>query len=340
MLIKRYKLPKLALEIIGYLTSSIIIASFSFGFLYLTSSSLMDKVATEESDPQLLYMLGMICILGAMVVFFAFFLLFLGKKISYILSINKGVRILKGDLTFRVECEGDDELTELADTINSFAGELERYKKNEDRLKKEKEVLIKSLSHDIRTPLTSIISYADFIKEKQYQSDEKLERYIEVIQNKAYQIQELTDLLLNVDEKQDKALVETLLEGKVLFEQLISELEGALEDKDFQVVVDKDGLGDFKIRLNAQDMTRVFDNLYSNIIKYADPQEKIGIKVFLREKELTIVQTNRIKDKNIKGTQSCGIGLKSIEQIINKYEGVINVMSHPEHYKIEIRVKV
>jgi signal transduction histidine kinase len=339
-LIKKYKLPKLALEIIGYLTASIMIASFSFSFLYLTSSSLMEKIAPEESDLQLFYMLGMICALGAMVIFFAFFLLFLGKKISYILSINKGVQILKGDITFRVECEGDDELTELADTINIFAAELQRYKENEDRLKKEKEILIKSLSHDIRTPLTSIISYSDFIKSKQYQGDESLDKYIEVIQNKAYQIQELTDLLLNVDEKQDDALGEMVLEGKVFFEQLVSELEGALEYEDFQVDVDKDGLGDFKIRLNVQDMTRVFDNLYSNIIKYANPQEKIWIQIYLQGEELTIVQTNKIKEKNIKGTQSYGIGIKSMEQIIKKYQGEINVMSDPKNYKIEIRVKV
>ena len=98
---KKYRVPKLALEIIGYLVASLIIAIFSFGFLYLTSSSLMDKVSPAEADPQLVYMLGMVCALGAMVVFFAFFLLFLGKKISYILSINKGVQLLKEDLTFR-----------------------------------------------------------------------------------------------------------------------------------------------------------------------------------------------------------------------------------------------
>lgn len=337
---KKYRLPKLALEIIGYLVASIIIAIFSYSFLYFTSSSLIDKVSPEESDPQLLYMLGMVCTLGAMVVFFAFFLLFLGKKISYILSINKGVQLLKEDLAFRVECEGNDELTELVGTINSFAGELERYKENEERLKKEKEALIRSLSHDIRTPLTAIISYADFIKTKQYKSDEKLEIYTEVIQNKAYQIQEITDLLLNIDEKQNDAIEEMLLEGKIFFGQLISELEGALEDKDFQVDLDEAGLDDFKIRLNVQDMTRIFDNLYSNIIKYADPERKVGISIFLKEEYLTIIQTNEVKDKKTKGIQSYGIGLKSIKQIIKKYKGEVNVTSDLKRYKIEIKIKV
>lgn len=318
-----------------------IIASFSFGFLYLTSVSLVERAAGKEAEPQLLYGIGMICVLAAMVVFFAFFLLFIGQKIAYILSINKGVQILKGgDLTFRIECSGDDELSELADTINSFAEALEGYRQNEDRMKKEKEALIRSLSHDIRTPLTAIISYTDFIKNKKYDSDEKLESYIQVIQNKAYQIQELTDLLLNAGKREDEALEETILKGELLFEQFISELEGALEDKDFQVDVEQFELGDFKTRVNVQDMTRIFDNLYSNIIKYADPQEKIGLQVFLEEGYVTVIQTNRIKDKKTKGTQSYGIGLKNIEQIVRKYEGRINIMSDPKHYKIEIKIKV
>lgn len=338
---KGYRLPKLALEIIGYVVTSAIIASFSFGFLYLTSISLVERVAGKEVEPQFLYGLGMICTLAAMVVFFAFFLLFIGQKIAYILSINKGVQLLRGgDLTFRIACSGDDELCELADTINSFAEALQSYRQNEERLKKEKEAFIRSLSHDIRTPLTAIISYSDFIKSKKYDSDEKLESYINVIQNKAHQIQELTDLLLNLDKRQDEGSRETLLEGKLLFEQFISELEGALEDKDFQVEIDKLGLIDFKTHVNVQDITRVFDNLYSNIIKYADPQENIGIHIFLEKGYLTIIQTNRIKDKKTKGTESYGIGLKNIEEIVRKYEGEIKVVSDTKCYKIEMKIKV
>nr|WP_300004078.1 HAMP domain-containing sensor histidine kinase [Tissierella sp.] len=339
-MIKGFKLPKLALNIIGYLTSSVVIAFFSFGFLYFTSSALIERSAPGELDPQLSYMIVMICALGSMVVFFAFFLLFLGKKISYILSINKGVQILKNDLTFSIETQGDDELAQLAETINSFAGELDRYKKNEDKLKKEKQSLTRSLSHDIRTPLTAIISYADFIKEKQYKNDENLERYIEVIQTKADQIKDLTDLLLDVDQRKVDITDEPIVEGKLLFQQFISELEGALEDKDFNVDLDKNGLRDFKIRINIQDVTRIFDNLYSNIIKYADPKEKIGIKVFLKENYLIIEQSNKIKKKDIKKSQSHGIGLKSIEQIIKKYKGDMNVTKSPEYYKIELKIEI
>lgn len=338
---KGYRLPKLALEVIGYVVTSAIIASFSFGFLYLTSISLVEKVAGKEVEPQFLYGLGMICTLAAMVVFFAFSLLFIGQKIAYILSINEGVQRLKGgDLTFRITCSGDDELCKLADTINSFAEALQTYRQNEERLKKEKEAFIRSLSHDIRTPLTAIISYSDFIKNKKYDSDEKLESYIKVIQSKAHQIQELTDLLLNVDKRQDEVSKEPLLEGKLLFEQFISEVEGALEDESFQVEVDTLGLVDFKTHVNIQDISRIFDNLYSNIIKYADPQEKIYIHSSLKEGYLTILQTNKIKDKTTKGTQSYGIGLKSIEQIVRKYEGEIKIILDTKCYKIKMKIKV
>ncbi|MGL5379557.1 HAMP domain-containing sensor histidine kinase, partial [Clostridium sp.] len=257
---KKFNFPKLALELIGYLITSIVIASFSFCFLYFISISIGEKAiengfydSSTISDPEFLYWLQLICILATIIIFFTFFLLFLGQKISYILSITNAIQILKeGDLSFKIDSIGNDELTDLADTINSFSMALKNYRENEERLKKEKDELIRSLSHDIRTPLTAIISYSDFIKDKKYNSPEKLNSYIEIIQNKAYQIQDLSSLLLNPNSTQDKSSDNSLLDGKLLFEQFISEFTDALEDNDFKIDLDKLGLINFKTKVNVQ----------------------------------------------------------------------------------------
>lgn len=348
ILIKRYKIPKLGLELIGYLLTSVIIASFSFAFLYYTATSFAEKLvekgyysAYSISDPGFLSWLKLICILATLIIFFVFFLFFLGEKISYISYITKSIQILKsGNLNFRINSVGNNELSELANNINSFSVALQNHMENEEKLKKEKEELIRSLSHDIRTPLTAIISYSDFIKNKNYDSNEKLENYIEIIQNKAYQIQELTNLLLNTDTVHNNSLESSILEGKLMFEQFISELADALEDNNFYVEIDNLALVDFKTRINAQDIARIFDNLYSNIIKYADNNEKINLKIFITNNILTLTQTNTIKDKINKNVESHGIGLKNIKKIVEGYNGKMNYSIKNKIYKIKIKLPI
>lgn len=343
-----YKLPKLALELIGYMLTSFIIANFSFAFLYFTSLALIEKsslsgITYSESMPnnQFLYWLKLACFIATLIVFFTFFLLFFGQKIAYILSITKAVQVLKeGNLDFRIECVGDDEISELADTINSFAQALQNHIQNENTLKKEKEMLIRSLSHDIRTPLTAIISYSDFIKNNKYDSEEKLEYYIRTIQSKAYQIQELTNLLLNSDTNPSENSEHPLLEGKVMFRQFLSEFADALEDEHFEVELNLLGLIDFKTHFDVQDISRIFDNLYSNIIKYADPKEKISLKIFLTTDSLVLIQSNAIKDQKNNVVESYGIGLKSIQQILSKYQGEMYSKITHQTYTIEIKFKL
>lgn len=345
---KKFNIPKLALELIGYLTTSIIIASFSFCFLYFISISIGEKAIDNGfyassiiSDPEFTYWLQLICILAAIIIFLTFFLLFLGQKISYILSITKAIQILKeGDLSFKVDSIGNDELTDLADTINSFSRALQIHRENEENLKKEKDSLIRSLSHDIRTPLTAIISYSDFIKNEKYDSTEKLNNYIEIIQNKAYQIQDLSTLLLNPNETYNKLSDNSLLDGKLLFEQFINEFIDALEDNGFNIDLDKLGLVNFKTKVNVQDMSRIFDNLYSNILKYADNHEKISLKIFLIDGNIIFIQRNTIKERFNNNIESNGIGLKNIKQIVNAYNGDVNYIISNKIYTIEIKMPI
>lgn len=345
MLTRRYKFPKLALELIGYLITSIIIASFSFAFLFHMTISFVEKLIEKElfnasilSNPKFTYQLSVLCLFASIPIFFTFFLLFLGEKISYILAITTGIRILKsGDLSFQLEIRGNDELSDLADTINSFSRALQNHRQNEELLKKEKEALIRSLSHDIRTPLTVLISYANFIKDRKDQDEEKLMHQIQIIQNKAQQIQELTHLLLNSDSTSTSS-APSLLDGRLMFEQFIDEFVDALEDAGFKLQVDKLGLTDFKTNLSTQDISRIFDNLYSNIIKYADPHHTVCLKIFILNHALILTQTNVVKNKKASSLESHGIGLKNIQQIAATYQGDMHYELTQKLYKIEIKL--
>lgn len=341
-MIKIYKIPKLALEFIGYIALSLIISVFSSTFLFYTSIGLASKAilegkytTTSISEPQFISWLQLICIIAGITIFLAFLIYFLAGKISYILTITKAIESYKaGTLSAEIELIGEDELTELADSFNSFLIALSNHTKNEEKQKLEKDELIRGLSHDIRTPLTAIIAYADFIKNKKYDSEEKLQSYAELIQLKAAKIDELSKAMLDSPNNNEIPL----LEGKIMFEQFISEFEDALEDSGFYINTDILGLTNFKTTLDPQDISRIFDNLYSNIIKYADKKGKISLKSFVRNNEIIILQSNSIKFHNSFKAESHGIGLKNINTILNKYNGEMKYSTINNNYTIEFKI--
>lgn len=343
ILTKRIKISKLALEVIGYLILSLSIAAFSSGFLFSMSMGLVSKAViagnynpSSTSNSNFFSWLQLICIIAGITIFLALFMFFLAGKISYILTITNAIQKYKaGTLDSEIDIIGNDELTELADSFNSFLIALSNHMKNEEQQKNEKEELIRALSHDIRTPLTSIISYSDFIKNKKYDNEEKLEAYAELIQNKAAQIDELTKLLLNQNIEYNNL---QLLDGKLMFQQFINEFCDALDDNGFSINLDTIGLVNFKTNLDPQDISRIFDNLYSNILKYANNKEKINLKLSLRNNKIVLHQSNSINFQRTHKTDSHGIGLKSISSILNKYNGEMNYSITNTTYTFEFKI--
>ncbi|MCS4475053.1 HAMP domain-containing protein [Clostridium botulinum] len=103
----------------------------------------------------------------AVIVFIFGFLFITKRKMNYIEEISKGLlQISKGNLDYRVKRVGNDELALLADNINYMAKELTDKIEKERKIEKAKNDLITNVSHDLRTPLTSIMGYLGLIKEK------------------------------------------------------------------------------------------------------------------------------------------------------------------------------
>lgn len=338
---KKFYIPKLSLKLIGYILISLVTAIFSFAFLYYMSSSIADRFIEKgmasvalTSDPRFLSWLRSVCFCAATVIFFTFFLFFLGQQISYLLSITNAVRMMEGGkLELEINVKGNDELSELADSLNQFSKAFQEHMQHEEFMKKEKQNLVRSLSHDIRTPLTAILSYSDFIQSKRYDTPQKLTEYATIIQEKAYRIKELTDLLLNEEEypaDQEKSLNITLL-----FAQLIGEFSDALLMEGFLVETSVQFHLDLYAALETSDMIRIFDNLYSNIIKYADKSQPIDIALSFRDSRLMLTQTNAVRPApRTTPMTSHGIGLDSIRRILQKYNGTIETKLEDNSFQI------
>ena len=330
---------KLLKEILEILLASTIISLFSFYALYITSTSIVETylynrdmfLNTIQQNITMVWIKS-VCFSAGVFIFISIFLFLFTQKISYLVYIIQGVEHLKqNNMDFTIKVEGDNELTQLAESINYLALSQRELFKQEQNLKKEREEIIRSLSHDIRTPLTSILSYSDYIKNKENLTNEEFKSYINIIQTKAEQIKILTDKLLDKEVK----VLEPIENGKLLMEQLAYEWEEILEEK-FNCNIDLTDCDDFKCIFKIEDLRRIFDNIASNIEKYANPTKNVDLIISHREQKLIITQQNYIKDINTSKIESHKIGLNSITTIVNGYGGTIDIVKDNDIFKIKI----
>lgn len=334
---KKYP-KKLSKEIMGCLLITAIIALFFWGFLYMTANAIAttyllenDILLTKEQLLTLQAWIRSISLLTAVLFFLALFLFLLWQKMAYLQEIIQGVEALRTHrMDFTMPIDGNNELTELAESIN-FLSETERsLRQRETVLRAEKEQLIRDLSHDIRTPLTAMLSYTDYLGRKEMLEQEEMQEYISLIQRKGQQIKALTDRLLNSDNRN----LEVIEDGKLLMEQLAGEWEEILEDT-FICTVDTKKCPVFSGSFDIQELRRIFDNLASNVEKYADLEQPVGLWIDVVDNRLHIYQRNGIKTDTVL-VESNQIGLESIRRIAALYGGTVKVSTDQKNFSIQI----
>lgn len=360
----KWKPSKLGLTLIAYFAIAIGIGMFSYGFLSTTSLAVAQRaveknnIMVEELDKKDIgYWIEMPSFLGAAVVTISILLFMIKEKLSYIISINKSIQSLEGgNLSERVEILGDDELADLAESINSMAIAIESHIDNEEILKKKNAEMVSALSHDIRTPLTSIISYIDFIKEGKCDDIEKQNKYLDIIQSKAYQIKSITDELFEratmmnregfeeeIVYTNDNKIIKSNPNKKesidcgLLIIQIIDEKQDELEEQGFSINLEIGNLRSFNMEVDINDMNRIFDNICSNISKYADKNHRIYFKIENTDEKLFINESNYI-DESEKAVESHGIGIKSCKNIILSYGGRIDTQVNSNVFEINIEI--
>lgn len=333
---------RLSHTILGFLSAAFGISLFLFTSLQSFSRSLFELYVyrnhinlSEDLRMQTYFWINTTGFIISVIFFVILFLIMLAQKISYLKTIIGGVHALRlKGLDYEVLVEGNDELAELAESINYLSRTERMLAEKERHLKEDREILIRSLSHDIRTPLTSMMSYTEYYLQKEDIGKEEIRKYLEIMLSKERKMKELTDLLLD----ETKISKERFEDGLFLIEQLVEEWEEDLEERfhcDIRIQRDKAFVGEFDIR----DLRRLFGNLASNINKYANDKEKIVLDIFIEDTFLCIEQTNT-KLQEIKDVDSHGLGLKNIESIANSYGGDMSISENEESFHIRIRLKV
>lgn len=336
------KTRKLSHEIVGVLAITLFISLFLFQILFLCGGAIADNYCasrdwqlTEEQMYVLESWVLNLSILITVIFFMILFLFLLGERLSYIREIIKGIEALQsGQMDYVVAPEGNNELTRLAESINYLSKTQQEVKEKERVLSEEKEQLIRTLSHDIRTPLTSILSYSELMQSEDAVTKEEQKAYVELVQKKAGQIKELTDVLLEGGRRN----LEMYEDGKLLMMQLVEEFEESLEEA-FELQIDMNGCTAFSGVFDVQELRRIFDNVSSNILKYADPRRPVVLSVTVEDGHLVIKQSNGKVKKQL-AAEGYQIGLSSIKRIAHSYEGQVQIVQDVERFEIYITLSL
>ena len=335
---KRGKRRKLAHEILGLVCLCFVLSLLLYLFITTVGRGLveeycfqndiiMDELDWYDVDNTLRGAGFAISAIFFTVMFFALF----GERLAYVRKITAGVDILRdGNYGKQVELRGNNELTELAEAVNYLSESEKKLKEKEKRLYEEREELIRTLSHDIRTPLTSIMSYTELLGKKETLTVDEQKEYLFLVSKKTEQIKKLTDILLDGGHREP----EYFEDARLLFEQLADEFESELEDR-FQISSELSFVTAFSGNFDVGDLRRIFDNIISNIKKYAEPAEIVELVISKTDTGVAIRQMNSVI-KNKKTSESYKMGLYSIRRIAQNYGGTVEVRDENEKYEILI----
>ena len=228
------------------------------------------------------------------------------KLLNQFAEIKKATNEIKdGNLSASIDTEKMFlDLREEGDAINSIGRGLDNA--IEERLKSERfqTELITNVSHDIKTPLTSIINYVDLLK-KEKPEGEKVKEYLDVLDRQSQRLKKLLQDLLDAS-KASTGNVELHMEkvdAGVLLNQTIGEFEEKLKASDIELKVKMPSTTP-SICADSRYLWRVFDNLMNNICKYGQAGTRAYVNLELHDAKVKISFLNTSKQElNISGEE-------------------------------------
>lgn len=276
------------------------------------------------------------------------------KEVKKFNEIKEGVEIIRnGEIHHTIDIQGDGELAILAANINGITDGLKEAVNNELRSQRLKNELITNVSHDIRTPLTSIITYVDLLKTEKDQS--KLTEYIEILDQKSQRLKTLTDDLFEAAKASSGSIPVNY--EKIDIISLITQGLGELNDKigalelEFKMNHPKDKV---YITADGKLLWRAIENLLSNIFKYALKGsrvyidiEDLGNEVMLTIKNISAYELNISADELMerfkrgdesRSSQGSGLGLSIAKSLIDSQKGSFHIEIDGDLFKAIIKM--
>ncbi len=253
-------------------------------------------------------------------VFLTPILFYINSRIRDILMVSSEILLMaSGDLSHPLPPAGTDEIGMLARELDQLRLTLSDHIRQEDETRKSNQDLITAMSHDLRTPLTILNGYLEILKLKGSDPDTR-SVYLERCLAKSMDIKQLTDRMF------EYALVYEVEESPDFTELPIQFIRECLIDNlDFirlaGFTADSPSLpATGTLHGDETMLKRIFQNLFSNVIKYGDKKTSVSLETEVENEMLTIRLSNAIKQdrSNVSGNQ---IGLKSVKKMVELHSG-------------------
>ncbi|MBR1568056.1 MAG: HAMP domain-containing histidine kinase, partial [Lachnospiraceae bacterium] len=223
----------------------------------------------------------------------------------------------------------------------------------DERMKAE---LITNVSHDIKTPLTSIINYVDLLKREEIDNEE-VRHYIEVLDQKSRRLKQLTEDLVEVSKISSGNIeLECMpIDLGELVRQSMGEFQDKFEERKLQIV---DNISDEPCMIYADGRRtyRVMDNLMQNVYKYAMPNTRVYVDL-MKSEEMVIfsiknisqaelnIDSRELMERFIRGDQSrstegSGLGLSIAKDLVHMQNGAFDILLDGDLFKVTIMFPV
>ncbi len=242
------------------------------------------------------------------------------------------------DVNQSISLKGKDELALLAKNTEQMRISLLELLNREKELQQKHIQLIATLSHDIRTPLTKLMGYAEILYYQKYTNQEERAHCIKYMIETIQRLKEMTDNLLDCVLVKGQLIHDDrqLVDGPEFLTQMLYECFSDLENAGFVVSLPNLS-GSYALNVCIFDFQRICDNLSSNILKYASPKHPILIEV-ADERQMIQLQISNYKSVVKENAPHHGIGLASVKNLIQKMDGSFEISEDKETFSVYISI--
>ncbi len=283
--------------------------------------------------------------------------IYVGRKLMAIQDIAKGAgEIAAGHLDYKIDTKdmGSGVFLEFANNINNIGQGLNRAVDESIKSERMKADLITNVSHDIKTPLTSIINYVDLLK-RMNMTDEPAREYIDILDSKSQRLKMLIEDLVEASRASSGNI--TLERANIDFNELVQQVAGTYIEKYDQrqlSLIMRAPEEPLMIWADGRRMYRVLDNLFNNAFKYAMGGSRIYIDLYSDEGQVYFIMKNisqaplnitaeELTQRFVRGdesrtTEGSGLGLSIAESLVRLHGGAFKICLDGDLFKALITV--
>lgn len=254
--------------------------------------------------------------------------------------------IAQGHFDHRIPFNLKGDQQNVVTSVNALVDSAIQSMNDERKIEQSKDELITNVSHDLRTPLTSIIGYLGLIEDKQYHSEEDLLKYTHTAYEKAKQMKSLVDDLFEYTKVRQTGTPVTIMNVNLdqMLEQLAASFELEASHKQITITAETRP-ANLMIEADAEKLGRVFSNLIANALKYGESAHYIKLAAKQVGSEVEVIVSNdgapipekslghlferfyRVEESRSKATGGTGLGLAIVQSIVELHHGKVRATS-------------